>query len=66
MADIAADPTKISSHGHTMPVSTYKGAAPLKAGLKVTVGPNNQQWEVLRVDQPDGDDAEAVFHIHRP
>lgn len=66
MADIDADPTVMSGHGHTMPVSTYQGTAPLTAGLKVTVGPDDEPWEVVRVDPPDSDDTEAVLHIRRP
>jgi hypothetical protein len=66
MADIDADPTTMSTHGHTMPVSKYQGSAPLKAGMTVTVGSANQEWEVARIDPPDGDDPEPVFHIHRP
>lgn len=66
MPDLDRDPETLSTHGHTEPVSAYHGTAPLEPGLKITVGPNDQQWEVLRIDQPDGDDVEAVFHIHRP
>jgi hypothetical protein len=65
MADIDRDPAEMSPHGHTEPISSYTGTAPLEAGLHVTVGPDAEEWRVIRVDPPSSDDTEGVFHLHK-
>lgn len=69
MSDLDRDPTLISGDGHTEPVSSYTGAAPLAAGLRITVGTAGspeQEWHVIRIDPPSSDDTEGVFHIKLP